>query len=101
MNANELCPGRYLEAADLHGDTKVTMRAIDHGEVGEQKETRAILFFNEYTRGMVLNRTNVKSIIALHGNETDNWIGKQIAIFPTETDFKGRMTPCIRVKEAK
>lgn len=101
MNANELCPSKHLEAADLSGEVKVTIKTIGFSEVGEEKQNRGVLYFEEYTRGMVLNRTNLKRIIALHGNETDKWVGKTVFIYPSETDYQGRTVPCIRVREGK
>ena len=100
MNANELCPAPHLEAADLAGeDVTVTITEVGFSEVGEKKETKGIILFQEFPRGLVLNRTNLKRIIALYGNDTDAWVGKQIVLYPSETDFGGRTVPCIRVRE--
>jgi len=100
MQANDLCPSPHLEAADLDGkDVTVTIRDVDFHEVGEEKATKGVLFFEEFTRAMVLNRTNLKRIIALHGNDTDRWTGKKITLYESETDFGGRTVPCIRVRE--
>jgi hypothetical protein len=57
--------------------------------------------FQEFDRGMVINRTNLKRIIAMYGNETDTWVGKRITLYESETDFNGRTVPCIRVREKK
>jgi len=100
MQANDLCPSPHLEAADLAGGDKVvTIRDVDFHEVGEEKATKGVVYFREYKRALVLNRTNLKRIIGLYGNETDEWVGKQITLYPSETDFGGRTVPCIRVRE--
>ena len=101
MKANELCPSPHLEAADFKGDTVVTIKAVDFKEVGDEKVTKGVVYFDELPRGLVLNRTNVKRIIALHGNETDDWKGKKITLYPSETDFGGKTVDCIRVREKK
>lgn len=101
MKANELCPSPHLEAADFNGDTVVTIKAVDFKEVGDEKVTKGVVYFDELPRGLVLNRTNVKRIIALHGNETDDWKGKKITLYPSETDFGGKTVDCIRVREKK
>jgi hypothetical protein len=72
---------------------------VDFAEVGEEKVTKGVLFFEEFTRGFVLNRTNLKRIIDLHGKETDEWMGKQITLYPSETEFGGRTVDCIRVRK--
>lgn len=99
MKANELCPPPHLEAADIDGDMDVTIKKVDFAEVGEEKERKGVLWFEEFERSMVLNRTNLKRIISQHGNETDEWAGKSITLYASETDFGGRTVPCIRVQE--
>lgn len=101
MRASELCPPPHLEAADFSGDTEVTIAGVAFSEVGEEKQTKGVLKFAEYSRSMVLNRTNLKRIIAQHGNETDSWVGKKITLYPSETDFAGKTVDCIRVREKK
>ncbi len=101
MKANELCPSPHLEAADFHGDTKVTIKSVAFKEVGDEKVTKGVVYFDELPRGLVLNRTNLKRIIGHHGNETDAWTGKTLTLYPSETDFGGKSVECIRVREKK
>lgn len=100
MRATKLCPSPHIEAAELDGDTPVTIRKVDFAEVGEEKTTKGVIFFDEFDdRSMVINRTNLKRIVEHLGNETDNWSGRQITLYSSETDFGGRTVPCIRVRE--
>ena len=99
MRASDLCPAPHLEAGELDGDTVVTIERVDFDVVGEEKEKRGVIFYRGVTRSHVLNRTNLKRIIALHGADTDDWIGKEITLYPSETDFGGRVVACIRVRE--
>jgi hypothetical protein len=46
----------------------------------------------------VLNKTNNSTIIGLYGSETDDWIGKKIALFSQEVDFQGKQTMAIRIR---
>lgn len=43
----------------------------------------------EYT--WLPNKTALKSILAVHGEESDNWIGKEIGIFLVEQNVSGKM----------
>jgi hypothetical protein len=99
MDATRLCPAPHIEAAELKGDTPVTIKGVKFAQVGEEKVERGVVVFDEFDRGLVLNRTNLKRIIALHGNDTDDWVGKKITLYPSETDFAGRTVPCIRVRD--
>lgn len=101
MKANDLCPAPHLEAADFSKDTAVTIKAVDFASVGSEQVTKGVVLFEEFARGLVLNRTNLKRIVGHHGAETDNWIGKKITLYPSETDFGGKTVECIRVREKK
>lgn len=100
MQANTLCPAPNLEAADLNGAEKlVTIKSVGFKLVGEAKVNKGVIHLEEFDRPLVLNRTNLKRTIAMHGNDTDAWIGKKITLYPSETDFQGKTVPCIRVRE--
>jgi hypothetical protein len=102
VHANELCPPPHLEAADLNGAERVvTIKGVGFGEVGEDRERKGVLHLAEFPRAMVVNRTNLRRIIAAHGAETDEWLGKEITLYPSETDFGGKTVPCIRVREVE
>lgn len=101
MDATKLCPSPHIEAAELKGDTKVTIKTIDFAEVGAEKVTKGVVYFEEFDRGFVLNRTNLKRIVAWHGSETDDWIGKQITLYASETEYNGDTVDCIRVRQKK
>lgn len=99
MDINSAFPSKWLESADLAGKTKVVvMEDVTLEEVGDDKEQRPVVWFRNQEKGMVLNKTNAGTIAKLYGCETEDWSGKPIALYPTETSFRGEMVRCIRVK---
>jgi len=100
MKAIDLCPPPHLCAEELEGrDVSVVIDSVGFGEVGEEKKTKGIIFFKEHGgRGLVLNRTNLSRIIELHGDDTDQWAGKSITLYPSETELAGKTVDCIRVR---
>ena len=99
MDIRKCFPSKWLECADLDGQVHtLTIVRISIEEVGKQKEQRPAVWFDGVSKGLVLNKTNGNTIAAIYGFETDGWIGKQIMIYPTETEFGGKMVSCIRVK---
>jgi hypothetical protein len=64
-----------------------------------ERERKPVLYFQKATKGLVLNRTNAMIIAGLLGDESDNWIGKRIAIYPTRVKAFGTVQDAIRVKE--
>jgi len=99
MNINDAFPSKFIKAADLNRqDQTVTIDRIELDQIGEDQETLPVLYFRDRKRGLVLNKTNTWTIGDLHGPEMDNWPGKDITLFPTQTDFGGKQVPCIRVR---
>jgi hypothetical protein len=96
VNINDAFPSNWLKASDITADLAVTITAIEE-EIIEDDEC-VIVQFKETKKGLVLNKTNASSIAKLHGDETDYWIGKRITLIAEECDFKGKRTPCIRVR---
>ena len=57
-----------------------------------------MVWFTNDERGLVLNKTNNRTIRGAFGDDTADWIGKIIVVFPTMTDFRGKMAPALRVR---
>jgi hypothetical protein len=103
VNINQAFPSKYLKASDLNDATvNVTISDIKIEQVGQDKDTKPVAYFQGKTKGLVLNKTNSRKIASIAGSpETDDWVGVEIAIFPTETEYAGESVECIRVKAPK
>ena len=95
---------KYVGAWDLEGKAEavVTIERIAIEELRDnQKNTtikKPVLYFEGTPKGMVLNKTNARTVAELYSNNTDNWIGKKIAVFATTCQAFGKTTECIRIK---
>jgi hypothetical protein len=98
-------PSKYLQAFELDGkDLTLTIRRITGETIeGEQnrKARKPVLYFAEWKdgRGLVLNKTNAKTLIALYGPDYRQWIGKRMTLFPTTTKMAGEEVDAIRVRK--
>lgn len=105
MKIGQAFPSKYLKASDLGTKRhKVKISKVELADVSgdvEVPEEKPILFFEGKGKGLVLNRTNAGTIEEAYGDETDAWAGKEIEIFATTTDFKGKRVPCIRIDVPK
>jgi hypothetical protein len=98
---NEMHPSKFLKADDLdQEDLVVVMKKIEMETVGQgaEREEKWVLYFKGQDKGLVLNKTNAKTIAGLYGNDTDGWMGKQITLFPTQVDLRGEQVDAIRVR---
>lgn len=103
MKISQVFPSKYVAAADLNGKTvALTIKTVTMEEMtthDSKKVQKPVVWFEKATKGFVLNLTNAKIIAALYGDETDDWTGKRIAIYPTRVKAFGQMQDCIRVRE--
>src|SRR5262245_42883544 len=91
---------RFLKAVDLSAPKKLKIRTVTEeliGQGADQKRALTIWFTND-ERGLPLNITNLRTLRGAFGDACDGWAGKIIVIFPTTTDLRGRIVPCLRVR---
>src|SRR5689334_19103229 len=87
MNVQALFPSKFVAASDLMGqDVNVVICRVQQEPVGADEEIRPTIYLEGYQKGMVLNRTNAKRIAGLYGQDTDNWIGRPVTLYPSETE---------------
>ncbi len=89
--------GATIKASDLQGrEFALTISALEFRKFDDGNKIE--LTFAQTDKKMVCNKTNANTIADIYGDETNNWIGKEITLFPTYTDFNGGQVPCVRVK---
>jgi hypothetical protein len=106
MKAGDVFPSKYLKSEDLsEKDMTLTVKDIKLEEIeqsGGKKVNKAVAYFLETEKALIINKTNWNKIVKETGQEdSDGWIGKQIVLTIIETDFKGEMVSAIRVREVK
>lgn len=96
MKISSAFPSTYLKASDLQGRrVKVQMSHVNMEDLGG--DLKPILFFVGKDKGLVLNKTNTNAIVAVYGDDTDNWHGNTIELYEAQVDFQGRTVAAIRV----
>jgi len=101
MKVSEAFPSKYLKSADI-GDRQVmvTMKHVQLEKVGDD-DHKPVLYFRQGSKGLVLNKTNSKTIDAAYGDEMDDWGGKEIILFSMMVQFRDELVESIRVKVPK
>jgi hypothetical protein len=100
QTVDELFPSPYLKHDDVGDqDLILTISKFDFEEIGiDQPEMKGVLYFEETDKKLVLNKTNASTIGDMYGNNINQWIGKQIAVYKTEVSFGSKMVMAIRVR---
>jgi len=95
-------PSKFLKAEDLAGaTTPVTMTFVKMEQVAKSGDLKPVLYFKEFTQGMVLNKTNSKAISKLYGDDTNRWKGQKVELFEMMVDFQGDVVPALRIRPLK
>ena len=96
---SEAYPSNLLKAADLKGRTiKATIQKVAFEEIGQNKDRKPVIYFDGAEKGLVLNKTNATEIAAAHGDEMDEWAGKEIELFSQMVPYQGQNVAAIRVR---
>ena len=88
---------KYFKAADLADEIRLKMKNVTEEKMADG-EVKLTVWFTNDKRGLVLNRTNNRTIRAAYGDPVEGWVGKIIVLFPTVAEFRGKMGPALRVR---
>lgn len=102
MKLSEMYPSTLLKSQDVidaGGEMPVTIKSVDLKEFDSEngKESKPVLTFTD-DHQMVCNKTNGTTLAAMFGDDSDNWLGKQITLIVAQVDFAGKQVPAIRIK---
>jgi hypothetical protein len=102
-NIDDLFPSRFLKAADLKGDTPLTINNIKVEDIRDRsgEDTRkGVLYFDELEKGLPLNKTNAETIATLHGRAFATWPRKRITLSVTPVSTPEGVKDGIRVRDS-
>jgi len=105
MRMRDALPGRYLSGDDLDDEVIVTIDRVVMESFRDPRtrvETRKpVMYFQRAKRGLIVNRTNWRTVADLYGDESDNWTGKRIVLAPAMVDAYGKQTKAVRVRSTR
>lgn len=97
MKVSEAFPSKYLRAADLQGkNVAVVINSAEYEQIGD--DNKIVVYFQGKEKGLVLNKTNANNIAIVYGDDTDDWRGGDLVLFPAMVDFQGRTVEAVRVR---
>jgi hypothetical protein len=106
MKVSDMFPRKYATGADLQG--RAVTVTIDHVKAermrpipGQPEAEKWVLYTQEGKKGIVLNRTLAGQIArALGSDETEEWTGKRITLYPESVSVAGTARLAIRARAA-
>ena len=85
LRASDFDKSPYLRAEDLKAEKKFRIKTVTAEVIGGKKEKKLVVWFTNDERGLVLNKTNNRTLRDAFGddNVAKDWADKVIIIFPT------------------
>ena len=100
MKIGSAFPSTFLKAADLQGRAvNCIIQEVRTEDIGDGH--KPVMYFEGKEKGLVLNKTNALTLSEAYGEETDDWCGQPVEVFPDKTMYEGRRVDCIRVRVAR
>jgi hypothetical protein len=86
-----------MNAGDFVSEKALRIKAVtvENMPRGEQKP---VLWFTNHQKGLILNKTNNRTLRGSFGDDMEKWAGKVIFVYPTQTDFGGKTVGALRVR---
>jgi hypothetical protein len=97
----DLFPSKYLKAADLKGKphvVKIERAPVETFKNGGDDDRKVVLYFSGKAKPLPLNMTNFDAVADIAGDDTADWPGHSIEVFPTTTELRGKVVDCIRIR---
>lgn len=88
----------FLKGDDLEEGERITVTIKTAQEVTfPSGDTVPVLEFLELEKKLSLNKTRVKKLVELLGEDTDEWVGRKIALYPIDVNYQGKITQGVAV----
>ena len=105
MRKTDVFPSKYLSAGDLGGKPHVLEIArapLETLKANGSEQAKIVLYFRDAKKSLPLNKTNFDAVADCAGtDETDNWPGVRVEVFPTTTEMQGKTVACIRIRKPR
>ena len=98
MKIEDAYPSRYLKSTDINGTRNFTIKSCTIESVGEDGQSKPVLWFKETAQGLVLNKTNFDNAVRSTGKpDSDDWSDKQVKLTVQKVDYRGQLVDAIRI----
>jgi hypothetical protein len=105
VKLDEMFPSKYVRGQYLQGRAfNVTITRIQHEKMRPNPQSpeldKFVLYVDEGKKGIVLSKTLASQIAQILGSdESDDWIGKKVTLFPVPMVVAGVRRVAIRARK--
>ena len=101
---SEMIESKYLKQADVADEEMVvTIVKVGKGNIakeGDEPELKWMVRFNEFSKPMIINSTNIKRLARACGSEeSDDWVGKKVVLYVDhDVEYAGNVVGGLRIR---
>jgi hypothetical protein len=91
MNIDDAFPSKYIKSSEVPEDgVTLVIDRVEEEDVDGKGAHKPVVYFRNTKKGLPLNKTNSNKIKQLLGTrETDEWVGRPITLYRSETEYQG------------
>jgi hypothetical protein len=99
VKRNDAFPGKFMVKEDFETPRVLTVKGVRFEDV--QNEEQPVCYFDDETKGLVLNKTNWEILEHISGEpDSDNWKGTVVEAWVDPTvSYGGKRTGGTRLRE--
>ncbi len=91
FNAGKYAQNPYIKGEDLDEGERLIVTIQNAQEVTfPSGDTVPVLEFLETEQKLTLNKTRVRKLVELFGEDTDVWLNQKIALYPVPVQYNGK-----------
>jgi hypothetical protein len=102
LKASDFDQSKYLgwkELGDVGFRKRYKIKTITVEEVQQDngvKEKKVCVWFHNLDKGLLLNKTNLRTLAGKFGDDMDGWREKVVGLMVIMTEFRGKAQPGVR-----
>ena len=98
FNTDTYTKSPFLKGDDLEEGERTVVTIKTAEEVDFPSGDRVpVLSFLELDQKLTLNKTRVKKLVEMLGDDTDEWIGRKIALYAIDVQYNGKTMPGVAI----
>jgi hypothetical protein len=86
-----------MNAGDFTSEKALRIKTVTV-ETMPRGEQKPVLWFTNHQKGLILNKTNNRTLRGSFGDDMEKWTGKVLVVYPTQADFGGKTVGALRVR---
>jgi hypothetical protein len=101
LDFDDMYGSKYLGVPDLKdSEPRCTIKNVEVEELKDKagvSKHKYVVWFEEQTKALVVNRVNAKKIADAWGKKPSGWVGQRVTLYAEDTNFG----PGVRVRPIK